>query len=93
MQGVMIGGCDSVTQCGSGTHGVNGRFRRNSLLANTALILLRYIRRVLVHPSARRKLFRSQTHDHILPELRIALTLSLTKSNKRITTKKQLDKV
>jgi hypothetical protein len=72
---------------------MNCGFRRNALLANTALILLRYIRRVLVHPSARRKLFRSQTHDHILPELRIALTLSLTKSNKRITTKKQLDKV
>jgi len=62
---------------------MNGRFRRNSLLANTALILLCYIGRVLVHPSPRRKLFGGQTHDHILPELRIALA----KPHRRIATK------
>ena len=70
---------------------MNSRFRRNVLLANTALILLCYIRGIFVHPSPRRKLLRGQTHDHILPELRIALALS--KSHRRITTKKQLDKV
>ena len=64
---------------------MNSRFRRNSLLANTALILLCYIRRVLVIASPRRKLFGGQTHNHIVPELRIALSLS--KPHRRIATK------
>jgi hypothetical protein len=70
---------------------MNGRFRRNSLLANTALILLRYIRGIIVVPSPRCKLFGSEAHDHIVPELRIALTLS--KSHRRILPKQQPNKV
>jgi hypothetical protein len=70
---------------------MNSRFRRNTLLANTALILLRYIWRVLVDPSPRCKLFRGQTHDHIVPELRIAL--SLPEPHKRTATKYQFSEI
>lgn len=55
---------------------MNGGFRRNPLLANTALILLRYIWRIFVHPSPRRKLLSRQTHGHGIPELVLVLTLS-----------------
>ena len=72
---------------------MNSRFRRNSLLANTTLILLRNIWGIFVRSSPRCKLYGVQTHHHTLPELRISLTLTLPKSHRRITTKKQLDKV
>ena len=76
MEGVVIGGRYSVTQIGSRTQGMNGGFRRNPLLANTALILLGYIRGVLVYPRTCRKLLSRQTHGHGIPELVLVLTLS-----------------
>jgi uncharacterized membrane protein len=72
---------------------MNSRFRCNSLLANTALILLCYIWRVLVILSPRRKLLSGQTHDHIIPELVLPLALPLPEADSCITTKKHLDKV
>jgi len=62
---------------------MNGRFRRNALLANTALILLCDIRRIFVDPSSRRKLLRRQTYRHSIPEL----VLTLSESHKRTATK------
>ena len=85
----MIGRRYSVAQRGTGTQGMDSRFRRNSLLTNTALILLGYIRGVLVVPRTCRKLLGAQSHRHRIPEL----VLSLPKSYRRITTKKQLDKI
>ena len=70
---------------------MNGRFRRNALLANTALILLGYIWRILVLPRTCRKLFRRQTDRHGIPEL--VLPLPLPETHKCIATKKQLDKI
>lgn len=82
----MIGGRDSVAQRGTGTQGMNGRFRRNSLLANTALVLLCYIWRVLVVPRTCRKLLGRQPHGHGIPEL--VLSLPLSKSHRRVSAKK-----
>jgi hypothetical protein len=70
---------------------MNGRFRRNTLLANTALILLSYIWGVFVHPRTGRKLLGRQTDRHRIPKL--VLPLSLPKTHKRIATKQQLDKI
>lgn len=70
---------------------MNGRFRRNTILANTALVLLGNIGGVFVNPSPRRKLFGSQTDDNCIPKL--VLSLSLSESHKCITAKKKLDEV
>ena len=91
MEGVMIGGSYSVAQCGTGAQGMNSSFRRNALLANTALILLGYIRGVLVVPRTCRKLLGGQPHGHRVPEL--VLPQTLPQAYRRIATKKQLDKV
>ena len=72
---------------------MNSRFRRNTLLANTALILLRYIWRVLVDPSSVRELLRRQAHRHCIPELVLPLPLPLPESNKRTATKYQFSKI
>jgi hypothetical protein len=84
MQGVMIGDSYSVTQRGTWTQGVDSRFCRNAFLANTALILLCYIWRVLVIASPRRKLLSGQPYRYGVPEL----VLTLPKSHRRISTKK-----
>jgi hypothetical protein len=93
MQGMMIGGCDSVAQRRSRALGVDSRFRRNALLANTALILLCYIWRVLVIPSPCCKLFSGQTHNHILPELVLTLCLTLPETNKCPAAKNQFREI
>jgi hypothetical protein len=95
MEGVMIGGSYPVTQRRSGTQGMNSRFRRNTLLANTALILLRYIWRVLVDPSSVRELLRRQAHRHRIPEVVLALplTLALPKTHKRTATKYEFGEI
>ena len=85
----MIGGHYSVAQLRSRTQGMNRLVRRNSLLANTALILLGYIRGIFVVPRTCPKLLGAQSHSHRIPEL----VLPLPQSYRRITTKKQLDKV
>jgi len=87
----MICGRYSVTQRRSRTQSMNSGFGRNSLLANTALILLGYIRGVLVVPRTCRKLLGGQPHGHRVPEL--VLVLTLPQAYRRIATKKQLDKV
>ena len=83
MKGMMIRGSYSVAQRGSGTQSMNCGFGRNALLANTALILLGYIRGVFVHPCPRCKLLGGQTHCDRIPEL----SLSLPETNRRNTTK------
>jgi hypothetical protein len=72
---------------------MNGRFRRNALLANTALILLGYIWRVLVLPRTCRKLFGRQTDRNGIPELILPRPLPLPETHKCIATKQQLDKI
>jgi hypothetical protein len=84
MEGVMISDSYSVTQRGTGTQGMNGRFRRNAFLANTALILLCYIWRIFVDSRSSRKLLSGQPYRYGVPEL----VLPLTKSHRRISTKK-----
>jgi hypothetical protein len=74
MQGVMIGDSYPVTYRRSGAQGMNSLFCRNSLLADTALILLCNIRRVFVVPRSRRQLLGCQTYLHWIPK--IALPLS-----------------
>jgi hypothetical protein len=69
MKGVMIGGSDSIAQRRSGAQGLNGCFLRNSLLANTTLILLRDVRGIIVLLRRGRKLLRGETHRYVLPEL------------------------
>jgi hypothetical protein len=69
----MIGGRYSIAQFRSRTQSMNGGFRRNALLANTALILLRYICGVLIIPSTCCKLIRGQTHGNCIPELVLPL--------------------
>ena len=83
MKGMMICGRYSVAQRGSGTQRMNGGFGRNAFLANTALILIGYIRGVLVVPRTCRKLRRRQTHCDRIPEL----VLPLPETDRRITTK------
>jgi hypothetical protein len=68
---------------------LNSCFRGNALLANTALILLCYIRGVFVLPRTRRKLLGRKTHRDRVPEL----ILPLTETYSRITTKQQLHKI
>lgn len=87
----MIGGCNSIAQCGSGTQGVYGSFRRNTFLANTALILLCDIWGVVVDSCGGRKLLGGQTDRYSVPEL--VLSLSLAKSHKRTPAKDQFGKV
>ena len=82
----MIGGRDSVAQRGTGTQGMNGGFGRNTLLANTALVLLGYIWRVLVVPRTCSKLLGGKPHGHGIPEL--VLYLPLSKSHRRVSAKK-----
>lgn len=86
MQGVMISGRYSATQRESGTQRMNGGFRRNALLANTALILLCYIRRIFVDSRGSRKLIGGQSYRYGIPEL--VLPLPLTKSHRSISAKK-----
>lgn len=87
----MIGGRYSVTQRRSRTQGMNGGFSRNALLANTALVLLGYIRGVFVVPSTCSKLLGRQTHGHGIPEL--VLVLILSEPHKRTTAKNQFGEI
>ena len=87
----MIGGRDSVAQRGTGAQGMNSSFRRNALLANTALILLGYIRGVLVVPRTCRKLLGGQPHGHRIPEL--VLPLPPSETHKCTTTKNQFGEI
>jgi hypothetical protein len=80
----MIGDSYSVTQRGTGTQGMNGRFCRNAFLANTALVLLCNIRRIFVDSRGSRKLLGRQPYRYGVPEL----VLTLPKSHRRISTKK-----
>ena len=73
MKGMVVGDNGPVAERSTWTHRVNRRFVRNTLLANTALVLLCQIG-VLVLPSRCRKLFGCQTYLHWIPK--IALPLS-----------------
>ena len=64
---------------------MNGRFRRNTFLANTALVLICYVRGVVVNLRCSCELLGRQTYRHSIPEL--VLCRSLSKSHKRTTTK------
>ena len=66
---------------------MDSRFRRNALLANTALILHCYIWGVRIVLRSRRKLLRRQTYCHRIPELVLSLSLPLSESHKRTATK------
>lgn len=90
---MMIGGSDSVTQGGSRAQSMNGRFRGNSLLANTALILLCDFGGIFVASCGSIKLLRSQTYRHRIPELTLCLCLSLPETHKRTATKNQFGKI
>ena len=95
MKGVMICGSDSVTQCGSGAQSMNSRFRRNYILANTALILLCDFGGIFVDSCGLRKLLRRQAHCHRIPEriLILILPLPLSETHKRTSAKNQLGKI
>jgi hypothetical protein len=65
---------------------MNGRFRRNAFLANTALILLCNIRRIFVDSRGSRKLLGGQPHCDCIPEL--VLPLPLPKTHRSVSAKK-----
>jgi len=66
-------------------------FRRNTLLANTALILLCDFGRIFVASCSSIKLLRSQTYRHGIPES--VLVMSLSEAHKRTATKNQFGKI
>jgi hypothetical protein len=70
---------------------MNGRFRRNTLLANAALVLLCYVRGVMVNLRCSCELLGGETHCHCIPEL--VLALPLPKSHKRTPTKNQFSEI
>ena len=71
---------------------MNSGFCRNSLLANTALILLCYIRGIFVHPSPPCKLLSGQTYRHRIPELVLHLPL-LSEPHEGTTAKNQFSEI
>jgi len=53
---------------------MNRGFRRNALLTNTTLILLRYICGILIISSTCCELIRGQTYGNCIPELILSLS-------------------
>jgi len=79
---------DPVAERSTWAQSVNGWFARNTLLADTALILLCQFS-ILVLPGRRCKLLRGQTDLYGIPKI----SLPLSKSYERIAPKEHLDKV
>ena len=90
---MMIGGSDSITQPGSGTQGMDSSFRRNTLLANTTLILLCDFGGIFVASCGSIKLLRSQTYRHRIPELTLCLSLPLSETHKRTAPKNKFGEI